>query len=409
MALAGRPASALTRRDVARALLSVPSADALAALPGLRRELVAAGNPLTAAFWGSAETVLGKIKDATATIGDVRAWLEATGTEPTAIIGLHVWDEEEERSPVQAQLHGLLVSYLEERLADGETDPDRMAAGDGAAQRAYVNLQERWMISPLPDGRVPMHALLDEQDEEFSAAWDEVEAEALSELATVLGEVGARPVPAGELDTAARTIRLALSEPGWPGVLLAACGGVDPEKLPGDNAELWLMLAVGVVSPKDELPPGTDPDPDTDAAHPGGAQSLPPGTPRTPMALDPPDMDSDSRAMADICAIQHFDWLAAISALIRGGPGTPASEADIARYVSEYEPDSDAEEDTGDDSDAAFGDFGEDIDPDAVEGLFLHVTALWRVLGAIDDDDRLTALGWWGLPEALRRAWTPRS
>jgi hypothetical protein len=32
---------------------------------------------------------------------------------------------------------------------------------------------------------------------------------------------------------------------------------------------------------------------------------------------------------------------------------------------------------------------------------------LWHVLGAIDDDDRLTALGWWGLPEAMRRVWAP--
>ena len=34
------------------------------------------------------------------------------------------------------------------------------------------------------------------------------------------------------------------------------------------------------------------------------------------------------------------------------------------------------------------------------------MTAMWSVLGAIDEDDRLTPLGWWGLPEAMRRAWT---
>ena len=42
-----------------------------------------------------------------------------------------------------------------------------------------------------------------------------------------------------------------------------------------------------------------------------------------------------------------------------------------------------------------------------MEGLFLPVTTLWQVLGAIDDDDRLTPLGWWGLPEAMRRVWAP--
>ena len=42
-----------------------------------------------------------------------------------------------------------------------------------------------------------------------------------------------------------------------------------------------------------------------------------------------------------------------------------------------------------------------------MEGLFLPVTSLWQVLGAIDDDERLTALGWWGLPEAMLRVWAP--
>ena len=46
------------------------------------------------------------------------------------------------------------------------------------------------------------------------------------------------------------------------------------------------------------------------------------------------------------------------------------------------------------------------IDELSVEGLFLHVTTMWSVLGAIDEDDRLTPLGWWGLPEAMQRAWT---
>ena len=40
-----------------------------------------------------------------------------------------------------------------------------------------------------------------------------------------------------------------------------------------------------------------------------------------------------------------------------------------------------------------------------MEGLFLPVTSLWQVLGAIDVDDCLTRLGWWGLPEAMRRVW----
>jgi hypothetical protein len=116
-----------------------------------------------------------------------------------------------------------------------------------------------------------------------------------------------------------------------------------------------------------------------------------------------------------------------MSALVTGGPGTPASAADLARYVRDFDPDevigtdgADAddtapEDDEGaefGDPDAAAEDFDEDGDFDdefdelSIEGLFLHVTAMWSVLGAIDSDDRLTPLGWWGLPEAMRRAWT---
>ena len=42
-----------------------------------------------------------------------------------------------------------------------------------------------------------------------------------------------------------------------------------------------------------------------------------------------------------------------------------------------------------------------------MEDLFVPVTALWQVLGAIDEDERLTPLGWWGLPEAMRIVWAP--
>jgi len=64
----------------------------------------------------------------------------------------------------------------------------------------------------------------------------------------------------------------------------------------------------------------------------------------------------------------------------------------------------------GEDADFGASDFEDDEDEDfdelSIEELFLNVTAMWSVLGAIDSDDRLTPLGWWGLPEAMSRAWT---
>ncbi len=368
-AIAGRPVEVLTRRDVARALLGMPAADARAALPGLRRQLLAAGNPLSAAFWDTAAATMQKVADGSATAGDVQNWLEATGTEPSPIVGLHVWDDEDERSPLQAEVHELLVAHLEELLAAGVIDPDRLAAGDAAVLREHRRLQEEWMMSPLPDGRIPVWAVTDEMDDEFLAEWDAAEAEALAELRAVLGELPDRPIPEIDLRAACERIRAAMKRPGWPRELLAACGGVDAPSLPRDDAELWLTLAAGLVSPQNDL------------QHPSDGRSGPGG---------PGELSGDEAAMVALCALDHDDWLAAVSALARGGPGIPAADDDLARYVSEDDPD----------------DIDDQADPAA--GMFLHAVGLWRFLGAVDDRDRLTPLGWWGLPEAAQRAWAPR-
>jgi len=389
--LAARPLSELTRRDVALALLAVPSADALGSLPGIRRGLLAAGNPLSAVFWSSAEAVLHKINDSVATVGDVRTWLEATGTEPNGIIGLHVWDDQSERSQLAAELHTRLVSHLEDQLAAGEIDPDLLSAGDPAACRAYIALQERWMTSPLPDGRVPMDVLLDEKDEEFLAEWDAADAEALAAVGELLDQVGDRPVPAEDLRAAVSRLRESIARSGWPGELLIECGGMRAADLPADDAELWLRLAAGVASPQ-------------------GSEEWAAGPPETETEGELSETDS---AIAAICAIDHFDWLAVITALAVGGPGISASAADLAGYVRDYDPDG-AEQAADEDADEDADEYDlDDLDDDGefdeltMESLFLPVTSLWQVLGAIDDEDCLTPLGWWGLPEAMRRVWAP--
>jgi hypothetical protein len=123
------------------------------------------------------------------------------------------------------------------------------------------------------------------------------------------------------------------------------------------------------------------------------------------------ELSETDSAIAAICAIDHFDWLAVITALAVGGPGVSASAADLAGYVRDYDPD-DAEQAADEDADADEYDL-DDLDDDGefdeltMESLFLPVTSLWQVLGAIDDEDCLTPLGWWGLPEAMRRVWAP--
>jgi hypothetical protein len=426
--IAHRPVSELRRRDVAIALLSVPAEDALTSLPVIRRGLLAAGNPLSAPFWESAEAILHKISEHGATFGDVHGWLEATGTEPTGIIGLHVWEEPSARSPLQEEMHARLVSYLEERLAAGEVDPDRLATGEKAARQEYLALQERWMATPLPDGRVPMTVLLDEQDEAFLADWAAADAEARTALQSVLDRVGKRPLPAADLSSAAGRLRADIARPGWPGQMLVSFSGRTAEALPTDDAELWLTLATSVASPQG------DPLSEEDREFARAMEWAEDEDLEFGQDLDDPGADSEpdelSAAITAVCALDHFDWLAVMSALVNGGPGTPASAADLARYVRDFDPDEviglkvAGTDDTGrandtgreDDEDADFGDpdidggdFGDyedEFDELSIEGLFLHVTAMWSVLGAIDEDDRLTPLGWWGLPEAMRRAWT---
>jgi hypothetical protein len=48
------------------------------------------------------------------------------------------------------------------------------------------------------------------------------------------------------------------------------------------------------------------------------------------------------------------------------------------------------------------------LDPDdanLVELAFEVIVPTWQATGALDTDRRLTALGAWGLPHALARAW----
>ncbi|MGN9840766.1 hypothetical protein ACTMTI_21855 [Nonomuraea sp. H19] len=376
-AYAGRPATALTRRDVARALLAVPSGVALVELPDLRRAMMAAGNPLSLPFWDSAKATLSSIEAGVATVGDVQRWVESTGTEPILMTPSYfVWPEEDERGPVAAEMFARLVAYLEERVAAGEIDPDALAAGDREARAAYEELQERWLSTPLPDGRVPGAAVNDEQDAELFSAWDEEEAFALSELRRIVGELPKQPeLPAAELDAAGARLRALLALPGYPANVLRACAGFEDHPMPDDDRELWLAVAAGIAGPISDLSEN--------------------GDVLEEFADLEGELSAEDAALANLCAIQHADWLAGVAALARMGPGVLASPERMARLIAESE-DIDLDIDDQDDDDI-----------DATERLFASVVALWGYLGVVDEDDVLTPLGWWGLPKALERAWSP--
>ncbi|MEU4534933.1 hypothetical protein AB0G15_08715 [Streptosporangium sp. NPDC023825] len=370
---AGRAASELTRRDVARALLAVPSGVALVALPDLRRALLAAGNPLSVPFWDSAKATLSAIESGGATVGDVQRWMESTGTEPLLLTpSFFVWPEEDERGPVGEEMFHRLVAYLEERVAAGEVDPDALARGDEQAREAYADLQERWLTGPLPDGRIPGTAVSDEQDEELFAAWDEEEAFALAELRRILAELPDPERPVRELRAAATRLREVLGRPGYPGNVLRACAGYEGEPLPADDEELWLTVTAGIAGPISDLPDEED---------------------RLEVFSDlDGELSHEDSVLAALCAIHHADWLAVVAALARRGPGVLASPERIARLIAESE-----------DIDV---DLDEPEDLEAAETLFSSVTPLWACLGIVDRTEVLTSLGRWGLPRALERAWS---
>ncbi|TQS20088.1 hypothetical protein [Microbispora hainanensis] len=368
----GRPAAAMTRRDVARVLLAVPSGHALVALPDLRRQLLAAGNPLSSGFWESAKAVLMSIESGVATVGDVQRWLESSGTEPIMLTRSYfLWPEESERGPVATEMYERLVEFLEERLAAGEIDPDALAAGDPDARHAYEELQERWLGTPLPDGRVPNVVVNDEQDQELYAAWDEEEAFALGELRRVLDDLPEPPFPEADLRSAARRLRVTLTRPGYPGNVLRACAGLENGDLPERDEDLWLTVAAGIAAPISDLPD------EEDAARFFDMEG---------------ELSHEDSILASLCAIHHADWLASVIALVRYGPGVLASPERIARFIADSE-DVDVDPD-------------EPEDLEATEMLFTAVTPLWAHLGIVDRAEVLTPLGWWGLPKALERAWS---
>lgn len=359
----GRTTSELTRRDVARSLLAVPADEATGVLPGLRRDLVEAANPLSPAFWSSAEATLAAVRGRTATVGEVRRWLQATGSEPIDVFPAQgfVWPDEDERGPVAAEMHALLVSHLEGLVADGTVDPDRLVEGDAEAWTAYEQLQLAWLHTELPDGREPVWAVVDEYDEEFLAECEADDAQARAALGSMLADLPSPPRPDADLTAACRSLRAGLERGEWPYDLLRAAGGVDAARLPADDADLWLTLASGVVNCREEPPEGVH---------------------------------------SAWMTLKHPEWLAAVVTLVRGGPGTPADARRLARDVIEFdfavEEDDDEVADTDTAEDAAVLTVG-----------FGPVAMLWSALGAVDADERLTPLGWWGLPAGLDRAWAP--
>jgi len=192
----------------------------------------------------------------------------------------------------------------------------------------------------------------DDDLDEFLDAWDEVDQEAAAYLEEHLPDTGEAPGP--DLARATRALRDGVESGGWPFDYfvhaLAWTRGV-----PAGQEAPWLAALAATISP-------------------------------------PHDPQTDIEQQSAVMALEHADWLGMVIGMVRRGVGAELS-ADLVQGDVE-----------------ALEDIEGDIeDPDGhlsvLETAVLALSPLWQGLGVVDEDERLTALGRWGLPRALHQTW----
>jgi hypothetical protein len=191
-----------------------------------------------------------------------------------------------------------------------------------------------------------------EDDEELFAQWEQAEADAVDVLRQALPPRARPPLPAGDLAVACQRLRAGLGRRDPAVETIRRAAGLEPP-LPADDAELWLAAAGALIAM------------------------------REPSGLD-------AELEASVMALELADWVGAVIGLARGGVGTSAEPAALVAAINEC-PEVDGTVDPD--------------DADLVELAFEAVVPTWEAVGAVDADRRLTALGAWGLPRALARAW----
>ena len=199
--------------------------------------------------------------------------------------------------------------------------------------------------------------LSDAEMDEWLDEWEALDREAADFLLDELPETGDDIGPGPDLQDATGALRAGVTDRRWPfDYFVHALGWV--ESVPEDDG-CWLDALAATISPLD--------DPQT----------------------DPP---TDPEAQSAVMALQHADWLGMVIGLVRRGVG--------AAFVPEH-----AQADIV----ALEGIEGEIEDSDGhlavLSMAVLTLTPLWQALRVLDEDERLTALGRWGLPRALHLSW----
>jgi hypothetical protein len=189
-------------------------------------------------------------------------------------------------------------------------------------------------------------------EEPSEDVWAEPDASTWAIVAQALADVD-RPGDPEALAAAAAELRARRDDEEGPYSLLWRLSDLDEDELPEDDADLWLELAAAVVVPADGVP------------------------------------EEESSPWT---TLEPADWAGAVIELARAGVGAPAGASALIDMIGRC-PEVESEELA-------------DEDRDALRTALTTVVALWRALGTLDDEARLTRLGQWGLPESLRLAWS---
>jgi hypothetical protein len=196
----------------------------------------------------------------------------------------------------------------------------------------------------------------DHELDQFIADWEAVDRQAVRVLRDALGEHRGALIPVGEPDAISTHIRDGLAAGVYPFDWIGRAAGLDREAHPDDGTELLLRCVAATISPREET-----------------------------------GLDIEEEAM--LGSIEHADWIGAIVSAVRAGPGADASPRSLVAGIAAC-------------PEVAPGPGGDpDDDVDFLEAAFWILAVPWRVLGMVDRDERLTALGAWTLPRSLARAW----
>ncbi len=194
-----------------------------------------------------------------------------------------------------------------------------------------------------------------DDEDALLAAWEEADRQAAQVLREACPFELRSPAPQEQLVRASASLRGGLAGRRSPyDYFVNACGW--EREAPDGDVELWISALACTLSP-------------------------------------PNDPGIDIEQAAAVAALLHADWLGMVVGLVRRGAG-----AEFSPEAAQHDIDTLPElEGAIEDPDGAF---------EVLSTAVTTLTPLWQALSVLDDEERLTELGCWGLPNALLVTWS---